>query len=110
MRATNIARIGWGAALVLSPGAVLSLTGVSRNDRRWRGAARVLGMRHLVQAWVARGDDEHRLAIVASIDAVHATTAFGFAVRSRRYRRPAFLDGAIASMFALSAATGRRSR
>jgi hypothetical protein len=101
MRAANVARVGWGSALLLSPESVLRLAGGSPNDPRWRTAARVLGARHLLQAWIAGGRDRHSIAI-ASIDAVHATIAFGFAACSGRYRRLACLDGAIATMFALS--------
>jgi hypothetical protein len=108
MRAANVARIGWGSALVLAPGSVLRLTGSAPNNPRWRTLARILGVRHLVQAWVSGGRDKHRIAVGASIDAVHATTAFGFAACSRRYRRLACLVGAIPTMFDLPAATGRR--
>lgn len=110
MRPARIARIGWGSALLLCPQPVLRLMGVDPSSRGWRTVARVLGLRHLLQAWVASGRDNRRTAIVASIDAVHATSALGFAALSRRYRRVACVDGAIATMFAVSTATESRSR
>lgn len=110
MRAVHIARIGWGSALLFCPETILRLTDLAPISRRWRATARFLGARHLMQACIAGGHHKYRFAIVASVDAVHAATAFGFAACSRRFRRLAWIDGAIATVFAISVAAARDRR
>jgi NAD(P)-dependent dehydrogenase (short-subunit alcohol dehydrogenase family) len=62
-------------------------------NRRRRTAARILGLRHLLQARVADEHDKDRPAVVGSIDAVHATTVFGFAAYSRQLLFPGTASG-----------------
>jgi hypothetical protein len=66
----------------------------------WVVVARILGVRHLAQAWLERDGRHDRSEIGAGVDALHAVSALGFGLCARRHRRVAFLDAAVASVFA----------
>jgi hypothetical protein len=104
----TLARAGYGVALVCAPQALITLTGDpvtgqslgerARPSRRACAVARVLGVRHLVQAGLtaaalrARPCSPYALAGGAAVDALHATTMVGLALVDRGARRVALAD------------------
>jgi hypothetical protein len=106
----TLARAGYGLALVVAPQALIKLTGDpvtgqpagasrARPSRRACGVARVLGVRHLVQAGLTavalRAAEPERslpLALGAAVDVLHATTMVGLAAVDRGARRVALAD------------------
>jgi hypothetical protein len=94
-------RIAWAALLLGTPALVRRAAGEDEPDRTWAVVARVLGARHLAQAWLERDGRRDRIEIGAGVDALHAVSALGFGLRTRRHRRLAFLDAAVACSFAL---------
>lgn len=99
MNRAALVRSCWGITLVAAPQLVLAAT---REDStaRSRGVLRVLGARHVVQGAVLAARPEERLVrLGAAADLLHATTAFGFALLDRRWRRTALLSGTAASAF-----------
>lgn len=109
-----VTRAVWGGLLLAAPGAVLAVT--VRNDPAFLGPARVvlrvLGARHLVQAGVeARWPRRRVLAFATVVDGLHAATGLALGAADRKWRRPALLDAAVASGFALTTArTARPTR
>lgn len=114
--AVTLVRAGYGVALVVAPQALIKLTGDAvtgqspgqrggaaraRPGRRACGVARVLGVRHLVQAGVTavalRADpgSPYALAGGAAVDALHAGTMVGLAAVDRRARRVALADAGV---------------
>ena len=95
--AITLARAGYGVALVCAPQALIGLTG-NPGSRRACGVARVLGVRHLVQAGLtaaalrAQPGSPYPLAGGAAVDALHATTMVGLALVDRGARRVALAD------------------
>jgi hypothetical protein len=110
--AITLARAAYGVALLCAPQALITLTGDSvggrpagasraRPSRRACGVARVLGVRHLVQAGMtaaalqAQPGSPYPLAGGAAVDALHATTMVGLALVDRGARRVALADAGI---------------
>ncbi len=99
-RTSSLARLTWGATLIVAPRRVL---------RRWGhpsglavGTLRVLGVRHLAQAAVTlRRPVPVVLVAGAAADLLHATSALALAAVDRRQRRLALLDSAIAGSWAV---------
>lgn len=108
-----VVRIPWGTALLVAPGAVLTLT-TGRDATSLRPARvvlRLLGARHLLQAGVEmRWPSPRVLALAATVDGVHAATGVGFAALDRRWRAAGLLDAAIAVGFCLATARSARHR
>jgi hypothetical protein len=100
-RALQVARAGYGSALLLLPGPALRLCG-GQPDRRSRNVARVLGARHLVQAAVTAGigPSAESLGIGAVVDMTHAVSMAGLALADRRVRRVTLTDALIETAFA----------
>ncbi|MEU3453395.1 hypothetical protein ABZ671_07305 [Micromonospora sp. NPDC006766] len=107
---SSLARLVWGATLVVAPRQVL---------RRWGhpsglavGTLRVLGVRHLAQAAMTlRRPVPAVLVAGAAADLLHATSALALAAVDRRQRRLALLDSAIAGGWAvLDLCVARRPR
>ena len=106
--AVTLARAGYGVALVAAPQVLIKLTGDPvtgqspgerpRPSRRARAVARVLGVRHLVQAGLtaaalrAGPGGRYALAGGTAVDALHATTMIGLALADRGARRVALAD------------------
>jgi hypothetical protein len=105
----TLARAGYGVALLCAPQALIRLTGDpatgqpaqasrARPSGRACAVARVLGVRHLVQAGLtaaalqAQPGSPYPLAAGAAVDALHATTMVGLALVDRGARRVALAD------------------
>jgi hypothetical protein len=70
----------------------------SRFDRRSTIAIRLLGGRQLGQALLMFLAPEARVATAgAAVDAIHAASMLGLAMRSIRWRRPALVEAAVAT-------------
>jgi hypothetical protein len=119
--AVTLVRAGYGAALLCAPQALIKLTGdpvtgqpagASRTQpgRRSCAVARVLGVRHLVQAGLtavalrAEPGSPYALAGGAAVDVLHASTMMGLAAVDRGARRVALADAGVE--VALAAAGG----
>lgn len=104
MSPVTVIRAGWGAALLVAPGAVLGCLPRQRIDRPARAVARLLGARQPAQAAIAdsaRGSRPSWLLAGAAVDATHAATMIVLAMRIPDRRRPALTNAAMATAFAL---------
>jgi hypothetical protein len=101
-----LVRAAYGSALLLAPDRMLQLYGGPVEDGAAQAVARVLGGRHLVQAIVTKGGSFSRVG--ALVDLLHATSMFAFGGVSREHRRPAFIDGTVASMLGTAQALQAR--
>jgi hypothetical protein len=101
-----LVRLAWGAALVAAPARIVVLLGGTDTPSS-RAVERTLGTRHLIQAAVelAAWPSGRRLGVL--VDTLHAATGVGLAAVDGRWRRPALLDAAITSAFALAGAAQR---
>lgn len=97
-RVLAVVRIAWGSLLIGAPGQVVRLLG-GADETASRRVLRLLGARHLVQGGVEALRPQARGELGAAVDGLHALSAAGFAVADRRWRRPALLDGGVASAF-----------
>lgn len=119
--AVTLVRAGYGVALVCVPRALIKVTGDAvageaagaeqpRASGRACGVARVLGVRHLVQAGLtaaalrAEPGSPVPLVLGAAVDVLHASTMVGLALADRGARRVALADTGIE--LALAAAGG----
>jgi hypothetical protein len=94
-------RVGYGAALVVAPGASIQLATGRSPGRRTRRVARVLGARHLVQAALsALAPQPSVLAVGAAADALHAASMLLLALADRGARRVALTDALAEVLFA----------
>lgn len=106
VRAIELIRAAWGAALLVAPAAVLHRLRGVRVDRGALVITRILGARHLVQALLSGVDPGPEvLAAGVWVDSAHAATALGLAVADRRRARGGLIDAAVAASWA---ALGRR--
>jgi hypothetical protein len=107
--AVTLARAGYGVALLCAPRALIKLTGdpvtgqpagaaQPRPSGRACGVARVLGVRHLVQAGTtamalrAEPGSPVPLGLGAAVDVLHASSMVGLALVDRGARRVALAD------------------
>jgi hypothetical protein len=107
-----LARAGYGVALVCAPQVLIKLTGDpvtgqpagasrARPSRRACAVARVLGVRHLVQAGLtaatlrAEPGSPVPLGLGAGVDVLHASTMVGLALVDRGARRVALADAGL---------------
>jgi hypothetical protein len=96
----ELMRAGWGVALLLAPREVLSdVPGVPIGPKTLV-VARILGIRHLVQACLsgARPTPEI-LAAGVWVDFVHSMTALGLAVTDHKHARAALADSVVAAVW-----------
>jgi hypothetical protein len=94
-------RAGYGMVLVLVPRPAIRLATGRTPSRRACQVARVLGIRHLLQAALtAVMPGPGLLAIGGQIDAVHATSMMLLAAVSRAERRAALTDALTEAAFA----------
>ena len=101
MRALSAIRAGWGAALLIAPGAVLRELSHQRIDHSARVFARILGARDLAQAAIAqRRPGRGWIFAGAAVDATHAATMVALAALRPDRRRLALTNAATAIAFA----------
>ena len=99
-------RACYGAALLLAPGPLIRICTGYPADSRVRLTARVLGVRHLIQAALTAGAGPGSgpgaggLAASAAIDLVHAASMAGLAAASRPMRRTALTDAMLETALA----------
>lgn len=104
---SDVARLGYGVALLVDPaGTGRRLTGTPL-DGRATLAARVLGMRHVVQALACL---THGTPLVRRMgqatDLLHAASMGALAAYDPARRRQALTDGTVALTFAASGQLG----
>jgi hypothetical protein len=103
IRVTAVLRAGWAAALLLVPERVLRAGGQAPVPAAAVAVARVLGVRHLLQAAVGATAPTGPVArLGAAVDTAHTATCLALAGVSPRWRRAALLDAAVESGFAAS--------
>lgn len=109
-RPVEILRAGWGAAMLVAPGRVLTAVHRGPADPVDIAVARVLGARHLAQAaaTVAR-PGAAVLAVGVYADLAHAASMVGLAAADRRRRRAGITDAAIGLGLAAAGARDLRS-
>ena len=106
MRPAAVVRTAAGLVELAGPDTAL----VSRlwdrpSDARVHKAAQALACRNLVTAAILAMGPRRRIRLaLAGIDALHAASMAGLAVRSRRYRRPAMVSAAMAVVLAVATA------
>ena len=88
-------RASVGAVFLLLPGETLGRI-AGRSDDDVTALARVLGIRHLVQAAVTNTPD--RLQAGVAVDGVHLTTLALAGVKGGAWRRPALADAVVEAM------------
>ncbi len=121
--AVTLVRAGYGVALLCAPQALIRLTGDPvtgqspgerpRPSRRACGVARVLGIRHLVQAGLTAGalraaepGSSLTLGLGAAVDVLHATTMVGLALADQGARRVALADTGVEVVLAAAGVLG----
>ncbi len=99
-RYIELIRAGWGVALVVAPRAALSRVPGARIRPKAVVVARILGVRHLIQACLSgfRPTPEI-LAAGVWVDFVHSVTALGLAITDHRYIRAAMADTVVAAVW-----------
>lgn len=97
MNPVDVARAAWGATLMVFPSRVLTTVHHSPTDPVDIVVARVLGARQLVQGVVTASSPGPELAAAGIYtDLTHASSMMGVALFSRRRRRAAITEAAIA--------------
>jgi hypothetical protein len=110
LRALIGVRFAAGVALLLFPDRVLGDLPHRRIDGAARAFARVLGVRHILEAVVLWRRPTHAwVELGAAVDGVHAATMAGLAVAKRQDRRLATANAVTAGALAAAGlAEGRR--
>jgi hypothetical protein len=103
----QVARAGYGGALLIVPGPVIRVAAGRPAGPRARAVARVLGARHLLQAalTVAAAPDGPALGVGVAIDLVHAASMTALALADRQVRRLTLSDALIETTFAAAGAS-----
>lgn len=102
-------RVLWGTALLTAPEAVLRDLPHQRIDRPARTFARVLGVRHLIQAALtSRGATPGCVQAGAAVDATHAATMAVLAGLRPDRRKLALTNVATASALAVAGLVSSR--
>jgi hypothetical protein len=104
-RLLGFVRLGWAAALITAPDAVIGVIG-GGVDSKSVAVARILGVRHAAQGAVEVATGSRWRRAGSAIDAAHSITAVGLALVDSSRRRLAFADAAIAATFAIAGRTG----
>ena len=98
----QVARAAYGAALLLVPGPAIRLSTGRPAGQRAQNVARVLGVRHLLQAAVTAGagPSAELLGLGAAVDITHAASMASLALADRGVRRVTLTDALIETAFA----------
>lgn len=103
VRLAEVARAGWGAALLFAPRQVLTDVHGVAVDRTSLAVARALGARQLGQAVLSGSSPSPEvLALGVWVDSAHAATAVGLALTDRSRARAGLADTGIATAWALA--------
>jgi hypothetical protein len=101
VRAIEIARGAWGAALLLRPADVLHAADGLTVDPRSTVVTRVLGARHVSQAVLSGvSPSPDVLAMGVWVDAAHAVCSLALATSDRPRTRAGLVDAAVAALWA----------
>jgi hypothetical protein len=100
-RLLGLVRLGWAAALLTAPSAVIGVIG-GRVDSKSVAVARILGARHAAQGALEVATGPRWAHAGSMIDAAHSLTAAGLGVFDNGRRRLAFTDAALAATFAIA--------
>lgn len=101
LRAIELGRAAWGAALLAAPGPVLGRVHHLQIDTKSLVTARILGGRHLAQAALSGIEPTPEvLAMGVWVDSVHALSAVALAVADRSRARAGLADATIAAVWA----------
>ena len=95
MRWLTAFRTALGAVLLWRPSRLVTAAGGHPDDRTTRALARILGVRHLVQAAVFRRG--RRACLGAAVDAAHLASLLVVAACRPRWRRVALTDAGLAA-------------
>ena len=97
----ELIRAGWGAALLIAPGTVLTHIHHVRVDTRAIAITRILGARQLAQAALSGNNPSPEvLAMGIWVDGAHAVTGLTLAALDRSRARAALTDTAVAALWA----------
>ena len=108
-RLLQVARCGYGAALIAAPELVLRAAAHRPVERRVAAVARVLGARNVGQALItgpAPGPTALRLGI--AVDALHAASMLTLAAADRQLRGLALRSAGVAAGWGAAAALAAR--
>lgn len=111
----TVGRAGYGVALIGVPGLLIGLTG-QRPGGRACGVARVLGVRHLVQAGATAASqlsDPGGSVVLrggAAVDLLHATSMMALGAVDPHARRAALSDAAVETTLAMIGAAAAATR
>jgi hypothetical protein len=107
----QVARAGYGGALLIVPGPVIRLATGRPAGPRARAVARVLGARHLLQAalTVSAGPGSASLLVGAAVDLLHAASMAGLSLADRQARRLTLPDALIETTFAAAGVSAARA-
>jgi hypothetical protein len=98
-----LARAGYGAALLCAPGPMIGVVTGKPPSRRARQVARVLGVRHLIQAAVtALNPGPEVVALGVVVDLLHAASMFAFAAVVPDLRDAELADALAATALAVA--------
>jgi hypothetical protein len=98
-----LARAGYGAALLCAPGPMIGVVTGKPPSRRARQVARVLGVRHLIQAAVtALNPGPEVVALGVVVDLLHAASMFAFAAVVPDLRDAELVDALAATALAVA--------
>ena len=101
-----LARAGYGAALLCAPGPMIGVVTGQPPSRRARRVARILGVRHLLQAAVtAANPGPEVVALGVVVDLLHAASMFAFAAAVPELRSAELADALAATALAVAEPT-----
>ncbi|MEO6957922.1 MAG: hypothetical protein ABI137_14350 [Antricoccus sp.] len=103
LRFIELARAGWGTAMLCAPRVVLERIHHVKIDTKSLVVARILGARHLGQASLSGiNPSPEVLAMGVWVDTVHALSAVALAVVDRSRARAGLTDTAVAGVWAVA--------
>ena len=110
-RLLQVARAGYGGALLTMPGPVIRLATGRPAGPGARAVARVLGARHLLQAALTTAAASSRLSlgIGAVVDLAHAASMAALALADRQARRLTLPDALIETTVAAAGVSAARA-
>lgn len=104
-RVLGVVRLGWAAALLAVPQAVIPRLG-GQVDSKSVAVARILGARHAAQGALEVVTGSRWSHAGSMIDATHSLTAATLGLIDARWRRVALVDAAVAACFAVAGRAG----